>query len=639
MWKPGLLISFMAWAAQGAPPDFSTVYAVFEKAQCRLCHNDNGVASATRLQFPAESADAAEIRAFGLRLRRLVDRSQPDHSLLLDKPTNRVRHTGGERVKRGSEEEKLLRAWVDYLASATEEGAAAANAPRKQPKMAAARLTHSQYNHTVRDLLGDQTNPADQFPKEDFVHGFLNQAEAQSISPLQAEAYNRAAEKLARNAFRGGDSQGLVPCAPRGPDDAECRAGFVRAFGRRVFRRPLADNEAARYERLFTMESAAARDFYKGAQLVVEAMLQSPSFLFRTEPGAYGVASRLSYFLWDTTPDDALLTAAGKGGLDTREQIEKTARRMIADERARASMNEFLAQWLRFDRVRNAIRERKLFPDFNAELVTSMIEETRRLFEHLVWSDRNFMELYTADYSFLSPDLAALYGVPAPKEAFGMVRWPADSGRSGIFGHASILTLTSKPADSSLTERGLFIREHLLCQIVPPPPPGVNTTLPPLTDEKPMTNRQRMAVHMANEACSSCHSLVDPIGYGFEQYDGIGRYREKQIITIYPTLDEIKRKAKLKPTEHQLPIDTTASIKGISGSEFHSPKEAARILANDPGCQRCVVKQLFRYALGRPEKEADQPAIDAAAERFRASQFRFQELIIAIVTSGTFLGG
>jgi hypothetical protein len=216
--------------------------------------------------------------------------------------------------------------------------------------------------------------------------------------------------------------------------------------------------------------------------------------------------------------------------------------------------------------------------------------------------------------------------VAAPAEPFGRVQWPESSGRAGILGQASFLTLTSKPADSSLTERGLFIREHLLCQIVPPPPPGVNTTLPPLTDEKPMTNRQRMAAHMANEACSGCHALIDPIGYGFEQYDAIGRFRDKQVITIFPT-------------EHSLPIDTSASIRGIPNSDFRSPKEAGRILAADPGCQRCVVKQLYRYAMGRPEKEADRAVIDAAAERFRASQFRFQELIIAIVTSDSFRGG
>ena len=139
-----------------------------------------------------------------------------------------------------------------------------------------------------------------------------------------------------------------------------------------------------------------------------------------------------------------------------------------------------------------------------------MFEETRRLFDHLVWGDQNFLEFFTADYAFLSADLAQLYGLPAPAEPFTKVAFPPDSPRAGVLGQATFLSVTGKPADSSPTERGLFIREHFLCQIVPPPPPGVNTTLPPLTDEKPLNNRQRLQAHLANPTCAGCHRLIDP---------------------------------------------------------------------------------------------------------------------------------
>jgi len=636
----------LAAQAQSVAPGFFTekLYPVFENAQCRLCHNDNGVASATRLQFPSEKAAAAEIERFGLKLRAFVNPKQLDDSLLLRKPTNRVPHTGGERIRPGSEQEKLLRVWATYLASVDARAAAAPAGSGSSPQVLR-RLTHSQYNNTVRDLLGDETRPASRFPTEDFVHGFTNQAEGQTMSPLLSEAYNRAAEKLARNAFRGGDRNHLIPCKPASSTDARCREQFIREFGRRAFRRPLNQDEVARYQKLFSVETKLSNDFVRGAQVVVEAMLQSPNFLFHLESGSdpvrrqFAIANRLSYFLWDTMPDRALLEAAQSGRLSTKNEIRKQIERLMSNPQARSAMGEFLAQWLRFDRLRSAFREVRLYPEFSAELVSSMIEETRRLFDHLVWDDRNFLDFFTAHYGFLNADLAQLYGFPAPAEPFAPVAFPPDSQRAGVLGQATFLSVTGKPADSSPTERGLFIREHFLCQIVPPPPPGVNTTLPPLTDEKPLNNRDRLQVHLGNPTCSGCHRLVDPIGFGFEKFDAIGRFREKHVIRIYPTFDEMKNKTKTRPTEHKLDIDTTGFIQGLPNSEFRSPKDAGRILASDPGCRRCVVKMLFRYALGRPETEADRPHIDAALAEFQDSQFRFKNLIIAVATSKAFLGG
>src|SRR5437879_5548534 len=639
-------LSVVPACAQSVPDFVSQLYPVFEKAQCRLCHNDNGVASRTRLQFPSEEAGAAEIAAFSLRLAALVDRNKPAESLRLGKPTNRVQHTGGERIHPGSEEEKALRQWIAYLVSLADDRIRAATSTGPAAKASVVRrLTHSQYNHTVADLLGDQTRSADQFPQEDYINGFTNQAEGQSIPPLLAEAYNHAAEKLARNAFRGGDRNHLIPCEAQSAGDPDCRQRFIREFGRRAYRRPLLDREVARYEKLFVLEATTAKDFTAGAQVVVEAMLQSPSFLFHMEQGPngefeyYRAASRLSYFLWDTMPDETLFRLAASGQPHTPEQIEAQTRRMLGDPRAKQSMNEFLAQWLRFDSLRNAIRDRRLFPEFSAELVAAMAEETRRLFGHLVWEDGNFMELFTARYSFVNNDLAQLYGLPAPAQKFGRIDFPVDSKRSGILGQAAFLALTSKPSDTSPTERGKFVREHFLCQVIPPPPPGVNTNLPPVTDAKPSTNRERLQFHVSSPTCAGCHVLVDPIGFGFENFDADGKYREKQKVVIYPTFDEMKNKVKMKPTEYQLDLDTKAFVKGVPNSEFSSPRELGRVLANEAVCQKCVVKQLFRYALGRPETPADQPEIDNALQAFRNSRFRFQQLIIAIVTSKPFLGG
>ena len=625
------------------------LYPVLDQAQCRLCHGEKGVASTTRLEFPREDAPAAQIIAFGLGLAKFIDAGNPQNSLLFRKPTNRDQHTGGERIQQGSDEEKLLLSWIGRLAELSVEERSAALASSLTHKAGAVdgvmrRLTHSQYNNTVRDLLGDQTRPSNHFPPEDYIHGFKNQAEGQSVPPLLAEAYGAAAEKLARNTFRGGDRNKLVPCTPASAGDAACRTKFLRGFGQRAFRRPLADQEIAQYDALFEREAKASGDFLQGAQIVVEAMLQSPHFLFRMERGpgspwySHEVAGRLSYFLWDTMPDHKLFALAEAGKLSTPEQVEHSVRAMLKDRRARKSMEEFLAQWLRFDRVLDTIRDRRLYRGFNSELAAAMTEETKRLFSDLVWNDGNFMDFLKADYTFVSTDLADLYELPEPEAQFARVDLPAESGRGGVFGQAMFLTLTSKPSDTSPTARGLFVREHFLCQVVPPPPPGINASLPPVTDEKPMTNRERLSTHLNNESCASCHRLIDPIGFGFENYDAIGRYRDKHYLTIYPTRDEKMKGLKKKETKYELPIDASAGVTGIADSSFSTPRELGEILAKEPGCQKCVVRQVFRYAMGRHETPRDRATIEKLFADFRDSGFHFRELIVSLATSEVFRG-
>ncbi len=624
--SPATILGVLLAAVSAATADVEfvdRVYPVLEKANCRGCHTAQGVASATRLQFPEPEAGREEIEAFGRGLARLVDRQRPEESLLLSKPTNRVQHTGGRLIAPASPQEAALRDWVRRLI------ARPPTAAPEQPKSARAaaapirRLTHSQYNRTVRDLLGDQTRPADQFPPEDFVYGFKNQAEAQSIPALLADRYSAAAEKLARNARR--DPSRLLPCRPRPRADATCREQFLREFGRRAFRRPLRADELARYRALH----AAAPDFDEGVRRVVEAMLQSPAFLYRVEadarrPGGYEVASRLAFFLWDTMPDDTLLRAAEAGELASAAGVARQVRRMLDDPRAREALDEFVAQWLRFDRVRNTVRERRLFPQFSPELAWAMTEETRRLIADAVWNERNFLTVFTADYSFLNHDLANLYGVPPPAEDFGRTPLTADRDRAGLLGQALFLTLTSKPADTSPTARGLFVREQFLCQHVPDPPPGTNANLPPLRESKPQTNRERLGVHLANESCAGCHRLIDPIGFGFEKYDAIGARREK-LKLVFP-----EDRSGKEPVTVELAFDTRGEVAGLENSRFASPRELGEVLAASRQCQECIVRQLFRYAYGRPETAADRETIGAVCERFRASGFRLKEVLAAL---------
>ncbi|MBM3754839.1 MAG: DUF1592 domain-containing protein [Acidobacteria bacterium] len=596
--KRWIALAAVSVSAQVTPEFFaSKVFPALESAQCRICHTRAGVASGTRLHFPEKDAPLAQIQSFGLGLAALIDRGAPANSLLIGKPTNRVKHIGGERIAPGSAEEKLLAEWAGFLAARAP--AMAQVTTRTAPTQLARRLTHSQYNNTIRDLLGDPSKPAQRFPPEDFIDGFKNQLRSQSMPPLLVETYSTAAEKVALNAFRS--DTGVLPCKTT---DAKCRDEFLRTFGMRAFRRSLTKAEHDRYTAAFV----ATGNFKEGARTVVEAMLQSPKFLFYSD-----AASQLSYFLWDTMPDQALLDAAAKGDLRTPEGRERAARRMLDDPRAAQALDEFFSQWLRFDRVLNASKERRRFPEFSPELAAAMVEETRLLLHHLVSTNGNFLEFLTAGYGFLNSDLAALYGVPAPSTQFARVDFPGGAKRAGFLGNASFLAAMAGPSETSPTSRGVFVREQLLCQHVPPPPPNVNTNLPEADEDKPSSRRQRLNAHVENAACSSCHKLMDPIGFGLENFDARGKWREKELV----------HKA-------ELPLETGGEIAGLPDSAFNGAVDLGGILARSTVCQDCIVRQVFRYARGRLENDSDEAAIRELSAKFRASGFKFRELLVAV---------
>jgi hypothetical protein len=621
------------------------LYPVLEAAGCRGCHVQDGVASATRLRFPESGASAARVQAFGLSLAQLVDRSNPSKSLLLNKPTARIQHTGGERIKPGSEEDRTLTEWVRYLSGVSEQLVSAAqheldsSRPGGKPDEFVRRMTHAQYNNTVRDLLGDYSKPADRFPPEDYIDGFKNQLRTQTMPPLLVTAYSTGAEKLALNAFRAGDVNGLLPCKPVSANDAKCRDQFISSFGLKAFRRPLTAAEMHRYSAIFGAQ-AGRGSFTEGARAVVEAMLQSPKFLFHVEAGPggrqrdYAIASRLAYLMWNTMPDKSLMDAAAGGELRTPEGIEKNARRMMDNPRARESLDEFFAEWMQFYRVLNIVKDRRRYPEFTPELAVFTVDETRRLLDHLVWDDVNFMEMLTADYGYLNSDLAALYKFPAPATEFQLMHFPADSRRAGLLGQASFLAANSGPVETSPTERGIFVREQLLCQHVPAPPPGV-PTLPEVSAEKPQTKRQRMSMHAENSTCGSCHRLMDPIGFGMESFDAIGQWREKETVVIN-TATEGRR---TPPKQFQLELDTHGEVAGIPNSAFSDPKDLGKILAGSATCQECIVRQVFRYAYGRMETPSDDATIHQLFSTFRDSGFRFKSLVLALVRMPQFLEG
>ncbi len=506
------------------------------------------------------------------------------------------------------------------------------------------RLTHIQYDNSVRDLMGDRTRPARSFPMEDFVNGFTNQASSQAITPLLAEAYAKAAEKLAKNAFRYGDENELVPCEPRDSTDRDCAESFLRDFGTRAYRRPLDDAELDAYVGLMLEWAADSGDFLAGAATAVETILQSPQFLFLTpQPSGslhkqFEIAARLSYALWNTLPDQELFAAASEGRIGTRAAVEQQARRLLESTAARDTFDGFFTQWMRFDRLLNSVKDRNRFRDYNQQVAESMAEESRLLFNHLVWNDADFREFFASDYTFVDDFLTKLYAMPDPEVPFAKTPYPEGSMRGGILGQGTFLAQTGKPVLTSPTERGLFVREHFLCQSIPPPPPGVDASLPPLAlGARPMTIRETMeGLHAAEKACASCHKLVDPIGFGFERFDTVGSLRETEPVRVEPTPQQERQG--MKAETHELPIDSQGYIAGIEDSSFSSPREAGRILAESEICQKCIVKQLFRYIFGRHETRQDAAMIDRAYNRFKQSGFLYRELVLALVVSEEHLG-
>jgi len=259
----------------------------------------------------------------------------------------------------------------------------------------------------------------------------------------------------------------------------------------------------------------------------------------------------------------------------------------------------------------------------------AMTEETRRLVADLVWNDRNFMELFTADHAYVNSELASLYGVSTPGNEFDRVRLPQATERAGVLGQGTFLAQTSKPGETSPTVRGYFVREQFLCHLVPDPPPGTNSNLPPLRVDRPQTNRDRLKEHTTNRVCIGCHSMMDPIGFGFEKFDAIGRRRDKQTIKFFPD----RRAKDQTPVTVELDVDTAGKVSGLANSDFKAPRELGVILAGSAECQECIVKQVFRYAYGRKETAADEPVLKKAAEVFRSSQFRLKDLIMFLGTS------
>lgn len=482
------------------------------------------------------------------------------------------------------------------------------------------RLTHAEYANTVRDLLGvDPAALVATFPEDVTTGSFDNDAANQTISVLLGERYLDTAQAVASQVVADPDREAVLGCDPaQGP---ECLRTIATTLGRRAWRRPLEQDEV---EALLALSADQATP-QEQASIMIEALLQSPKFLFRVELGeptddpslrrltGYEVGTRLSYFLWGTTPDDALLDAAELGELDSVEGLEAHARRMLADDRARAAMHDFAEQWFQVRELSDQYRDPEQFPDWGEALADSMRQELALLLDDFMGEDQSFLGIYTADHGYVDARLAELYGVSGGGEALTAVSWDDDDERGGLLTTAAFATASSRAGDTSPVTRAVYVREVVLCDPPPAPPPDV----PLVEPEEGESTQDAFERHTADPNCAGCHLALDPIGHGLERYDSIGQLRQ-----TYPDGSPVR-------LEGEVRID--GQVHAFSGGV-----ELGVAVAESEAAAQCVVSHAYRFALGREEAPADACSLDRLDEGFAAAGQTIPELLVEIATSDAF---
>ncbi len=552
----------------------------------------------------------------------------------------------------GTVELESLNAWLD----------AAVPAPtRDSGPVVLRRLNRAEYNNTIRDLVGLDLHPADEFPSDDVGYGFDNVADVLATPPVLVEMYLAAADNVIAAAFAARDVRQRILNPPpdgiplvfrrykppvRSPRENKIlRTGpatvdpelkreqriydILRAFADRAYRRP------ARYDelmRLFGIVMAAEKDGESpemAVQLALRAVLASPHFLFlgsqsRHDLGSalrplpdhgFDLASRLSYFLWSSMPDDELFGLASQGALRRAETLRAQVVRMLRDPRSRALADNFAPQWLQTRKLKEFTPDPLLFPGFDESLLSAMLEETRLFFATIQDEDRPVLEFLDADYTFVNERLARHYGMRGILgEHFRRVSL-AGTARGGVLTHASILAATSNPTRTSPVKRGKWIMENILGTPPSPPPSGVEALQEGPGPKSAGTLRDRLERHRRDPSCASCHRRMDPLGFGLENFDAVGAWRTH---------------------DGSQPIDSSGKLPG--GRAVAGPAELrAVLLARRHAFTRCLAEKMLIYALGRGLERTDRHAVERIVARLEAGQYRFSALVLAVVESEPFL--
>jgi hypothetical protein len=492
------------------------------------------------------------------------------------------------------------------------------------------RLNRTEYNNTVRDLTGLDLKLANDFPSDDVGNGFDNIGDVLSLPPILMEKYLAAAKQIADEVVKNPEAvKKVFPRQASDPNNVDEVVEVARAnassFAQRAFRRPLDGDETERLFNLMRVAWDANAKKEEIMQTLITAVLASPHFLYRVEEddplvfvdgvrplNDFELASRLSYFLWSSMPDDRLVELAKEGKLHTAEQLNAEVDRMLSDPKAKALVENFAGQWLQLRDLEALSPDPVKFAAFDATLRRSMRRETELLFTSILDENRSILELLSATYTHVDERLAKHYGIEGVSgNEFQKV--DLKGKRRGVLMHGSILLLTSNPTRTSPVKRGKWVLDNLLAEPPPPPPPNV----PELgaAGETLGTLRQQMEQHRANPNCAVCHVKMDAVGFGLENFDAIGAWRE---------------------ADGREKIDPSGILPG--GRTFNGPLDLVQILVEDKKAEftRCLSLKMLTYALGRGLGVADRCTISSIVDNLAKDNYRFSTLIKSIVTSPPF---
>jgi len=493
------------------------------------------------------------------------------------------------------------------------------------PNTRLVRLTHAQYANTVRELFGVDDTPEGAFAP-DALNGFVFDTNNDlRVDSRLGPQYRGAAEQLAAQVAE--DSSVRARVVPCDADEAGCAAEFIGSFGERAFRRPLAADEVARFEALFELGESlgdAGDGFIDGVQLVVEAMLQSPQFLYRAEVSSgaeengraalddWEVASRLSYFIFDSMPDSALFDKARDGELHTPQQVGTEVARMLDDERAISKFSSFHEQAWQVGRYAKIAPDPELYPDLPGDLVDRLRASSNRFIESVIEDGGGLRELLTAPYAYVDSQLAELYGVDVDGGALERVEFD-DGERKGFMMQVGFLASNAYARKTDPIHRGVFVLRDVLCRLIPDPPPGAQMTPPPETDEPIETTREEISLLTGQLYCPSCHSQINEPGFAFEGFDAAGQVRER---------------------ENGVEVDTSGGIT-LDGErvEFAGAGELVEALADSQEAQDCYTSRWLEFAYGRSLTERDA----ALTESLAAEPRSVSEIVRTLTTSPEFL--
>jgi hypothetical protein len=618
--------------SDSGPKTFDTAVLPVIKKYCIECHQGADAERGLQLDKYRTAASVAADRATWRKVENMLRaRKMP--------PADSRRPTDAE-----------YRAVSDWLESALAEADRAAGPD--PGRVTIRRLNRAEYTNTVRDLLGVEFNAAADFPSDDVGYGFDNIGDVLTLPPLLMEKYLDAAEQIAAKAIATdrvivadkppknakGTKKPRVPDTKRrifivmagadlSPDAAAEK--ILRRLAARAYRRPISDKELARLVKLAANARAQGERFESSIQVALEAILVSPHFLFRVEldpDGAnpirtlneYELASRLSYFLWSSMPDDKLFDLAWHGGL--RQVLDVQVKRMLADPKSKALVENFAGQWLQLRKLDRSTPDRSQFPAFDAELRRAMRTESEMCFEAIVREDRSVLEFIDADYTFANARLARFYGLKGVegdqfrRVSLGAGGLPGATARGGVLTQAAMLTVTSNPGRTSPVKRGKWIMDNILGTPPPDPPPNV----PALKDDAQAVAdgpvRQRLEQHRSNPNCAVCHKEMDALGFALENFDAVGAWRTK---------------------DGKFPIDAKAQLP--DGRSFNGPRELKSLLCGDKEkFAHCLAEKLLTYAIGRGVEASDGPAVDRIVDDVKSGDYRFSALVLGIVHSDPF---